>query len=67
MNLRFLPPGFRPTPGATTAGVLAGLLFVGLGLIACWDHSQWTAFVILGGTVGIGLVTAKALGRRLGR
>jgi hypothetical protein len=37
---------------------LAALAFVALGFKAYWDHSGWTAFVILAATLAVGWIAA---------
>jgi hypothetical protein len=58
MDRRFLPRGFRPPLWAELLTILAGLAFLALGLRGAWDHSGWTAFLILLSTVALGWLAA---------
>ena len=63
MDRRFLPPDWRPSKTATFFSLASGAGFMGLGLIACWDHSGWMAFGILAGTMLCGWITAQRIAR----
>ena len=63
MDRRFLPSGLRPSRMALLFSIIAGLVFLGLGLRGCWDHSGWTAFKILAGTIVVGWAAAWSAGR----
>jgi hypothetical protein len=64
-DCRFLPPTLRPSRIALLFSVFAGLVFLALGLRGCWDHSGWTAFKILAGTIVLGWVAAWFVGRSI--
>ena len=55
---RFLPAGLRPGPFFATLNVCAGIFFLALGVKGYWDHSDWTAFLILAATLAVGWVGA---------
>ena len=54
MDWRFLPAGLRPSRTLLCCSGGAGMIFLALGLRGCWDHSGWTAFAILSGTLALG-------------
>ncbi len=66
MERRFLPATWRAGLVLRSLSVFAAVMFTGLGLKACWDHSGWLAFVILASTIAAGLLGASAI-KRLGR
>jgi hypothetical protein len=63
MDRKFLPKGWRPSMAGTVSGCIAGVLFLALGLVACWDHSRWTAFAVLAGTMICGWIAASLRAR----
>lgn len=63
MDRQFLPKSWRPSLASSASGMAAGILFLGIGLVACWDHSRWAAFAILAGTMFFGCLAACLLGR----
>ena len=65
MDYRFLPSSLRPSRIAILCSVIAGLVFLALGLRGCWDHSGWTAFKILAGTIVLGWAAAWSIGRSI--
>jgi hypothetical protein len=64
MDYRFLPHTLRPPKTTTLLSFIAGLVFLALGLRGCWDHSGWTAFSVLAGTLALGWVAAWLVSRR---
>jgi len=54
----FLPAGLRPGPLFATLNVCAGIIFLALGVKGYWDHSAWTAFLILAATLAFGWIGA---------
>jgi hypothetical protein len=62
-DYRFLPRDLRPSKTADVLSLVAGLVFLALGLRGCWDYSGWIAFVILGVTLLLGCVTACVIAR----
>ena len=64
---RFLPEGLRLVWPLALLNLAAGTVFVGLGLKGYYDHSGWTAFGILLGTLALGWVGAWAANRILRR
>ncbi len=67
MDWRFLPVGLRPSKTFLCLSLLAGVVFLALGLRGCWDHSGWIAFAILAGTLAIGWVGAWIIQSRTSR
>jgi hypothetical protein len=67
MDTRFLPADLRPARWLRAASVGAGVIFIGLGFVAYWDHSRWLAFLLLGGTILLGCIGASAIALRLRR
>ncbi len=63
MDRRFLSTSWRMRWPLRFLSVLAAALFVGLGLKGYWDHSGWTAFSILAGTLALGWVGARVAAR----
>lgn len=59
MDCRFLPGGLRPSKLLLLFSLIAGLVFLALGLRGYWDHSGWVAYGILVGTTGLSLVAAR--------
>ncbi len=59
-----LPPAWRMNAPLRFANVLAGIIFLALGLKAYWDQSGWRSWLILLGTVAVGWI---ASGLRAGR
>ncbi len=57
---RSLPPSFRPPLVLRALNLLAGTLFVLLGLKGYWDHSVWAPGLLLL-TLGLGVVVAMSL------
>jgi hypothetical protein len=66
MDYRFLPRTLRPHKTTTLLSFIAGLVFLALGLRGCWDHSGWTAFSVLSGTLALGWVAAWLVSRPVG-
>ena len=58
MDRRFLPRPLRMPRVLWVANLLAGVIFIGLGLKGYWDHSGWLAMGILLGTVALGWAAA---------
>lgn len=65
MDYQFLPHTLRPSKTSILLSFIAGLVFLALGLRGCWDHSGWTAFSILAGTLALGWVAAWLIGRQV--
>lgn len=63
MDRHYLPACVQPRWPLPGLNGLAGGAFVALGIKAYWDHSGWSAFVILAGTVGAGWIGAWLVGR----
>jgi Mn2+/Fe2+ NRAMP family transporter len=59
MDRRFLPPTLSPSRASLFFSTLAGIVFLGLGLRGCWDHSGWAAFGILAVTMVLGCALAR--------
>ncbi len=55
---RFLPPGLRTRVGLTILNATAGGIFLALGIKGYWDYGEWTAFLILAGTLAAGWLGA---------
>lgn len=64
MDRRFLPPAWQPSRWLTFLNLIAGIVFLFLGLRGSWDHSGWIAFAILGATVLAGWLAGLWLSRR---
>ena len=62
---RVLPPRFQPSVFLKAANVLAGLLFLFIGLRAYWKLGGVNAILILGGTIAVGCLVAATLRRRI--
>jgi hypothetical protein len=63
MDCRFLPASLRSSKVTILLSILAGLLFLTLGLRGCWDHSRWTAFAVLAGALALGWLSARGAKR----
>ncbi len=63
MDRRFLPRVWQPSRWLTFLNVIAGAVFLFLGLRGCWDHSGWLAFAILGATLAAGWIAGLWLNR----
>ncbi len=59
MDRRFLPPPLRMNGLLQALNLAAGALFLLMGIKGYWDHSRWTSFTILLGTMGAGWIAAK--------
>ena len=57
---KFLPRGLQAGNPLTMLNALVGLIFLALGIKGYWDHSGWTAFLILVGTLALGWLGAWA-------
>jgi hypothetical protein len=57
-DLRFLPASLRMPAILMTLNVIAGCLFVALGIKGYWDHSGWRAIGMLMATVAVGWLVA---------
>jgi len=66
MDYRFLPHTLRPPKTTILLSLVAGLVFLALGLRGSWDHSGWTAFSVLAVTLALGWVAAWLVSRRAG-
>ena len=55
---RHLPRGLRMAWPLRLLNWAAALIFLGLGIKGYWDHSGWTAFIILAATLGAGWIIA---------
>ena len=64
MERRFLPSSWRATLALRLLGAFAAVVFMALGLKACWDHSGWLAFGILAVTIAAGMLCASIIKRR---
>lgn len=58
VDQRWLPRALRMRWPLVLLNVVAGLIFLFLGLKGYWDHSGWIAFAILGGTLAVGWIAA---------
>ena len=63
MDHRFLPQPLRSSKIIVLFSVIAGLVFLALGLRGGWDHSGWTAFVVLAGALAFGWLSAWGANR----
>jgi hypothetical protein len=63
MDRRFLPKTLCPPQTVLFLGLLAGLLFLTLGLRGYWDHSGWVAYGILAGTIALSWLVAWSVQR----
>lgn len=63
---RILPLSLRPTLLLTLANVVAGILFILLGIKGYWDHGGWKAMIILLATVAAGWALAPAVAKIIG-
>lgn len=61
---RFMPADFRAGWLFRCLTAIASVAFLLLGFKAYWDHSRWTSFSILGGTLAIGSAAAWWVQRR---
>jgi hypothetical protein len=61
---RFLAADQRARWPLAVLGAVAGTVFLALGIKGYWDHSGWTAFGILAGTLGVGWLGAWFVARR---
>jgi len=61
MDRRFLPRHLRMPWLLTALNILAGIVFLALGIKGYWDHSGWVACFILAGTVMLGWIAAGVL------
>ena len=61
---KFLPRGLRMSRWLAWLNVMAGCSYFLLGAKGYWDHSGWTAFLILAGTLAAGWVGA-AIGKSI--
>lgn len=61
MDRRFLPQPLRMNETLSALNILAGLVFLALGLKGYWDHSGWIPFTILAATVATGWTAAAGL------
>lgn len=66
MDWRFLPRIWQPSHWLTLLNVIAGAVFLFLGLRGCWDHSGGVAFAILAATLAAGWIAGLWLNRRRG-
>ncbi len=51
---RNLPVSLRQHWALYGINLFAGIMFISVGIKAYWDHSEWIAFLILGGTIAAG-------------
>ena len=59
MDQRFLPANWRMPWPMRGLSLVAGMLFLGLGLKGYWDFGGWMAFLILGSTLAAGWLIAR--------
>jgi hypothetical protein len=65
MDRRFVPPGLRMPRWLWCLNLIAGLVFLGLGLKGYWDHkSRWYAIGSLLAMLALAAVGAYWIGRR---
>ncbi len=67
---KFLPPALRMNKLLVFLNILAGLIFVGMGIKALWDDWWWTdqkwmAYVLLASMAGVGILLAVILRKYL--
>jgi hypothetical protein len=62
-DYRFLPQPLRPSKATILFSIIAGLVFLVLGLRGCWDHSGWAAFAVLAGALAFGWLSAWGANR----
>ena len=65
-DIKFLPRGLRAGKFVGTLNFSAGIIFLTLGIKGYWDHSGWSALVILAATLGLGWLGAWS-GTHFGR
>ncbi|MBM3832638.1 MAG: divalent metal cation transporter [Verrucomicrobia bacterium] len=58
MDCRFVPPPLRTNQLLTVLNLVAGIVFVALGLKGYWDHNGWKSLAILAGTIAAGFLVA---------
>jgi hypothetical protein len=56
-----LPRGLRMGTLPTALNLIAGCVFLLLGFKGYWDHSGWTSWLMLGGTLAAGWIAALKL------
>jgi hypothetical protein len=61
VDQRCLPRGLRMRWPLAALNMVAGLIFLFLGLKGYWDHSRWVAFIILAGTLALGWAAAPVV------
>ena len=64
---RYLASPFKTPLLLTLLNAVAAILFIALGIKAYWDHSGWTAFLILACTIAAAWLVAFLLNRRLAK
>lgn len=62
MDRRYLPRNLWMRWPLRLLNALAALVFLALGLKGYWDHSGWTAYMMLGGTLGAGWLLVRGRG-----
>jgi hypothetical protein len=67
MDQTFLPRGLQMRWALAGLNGVAALAFLALGFKAYWDHSGWTAFIILAATLALGWIAAWITQRRRSR
>ena len=63
MDRSFLPRGLQMPWAIALLNALAALTFLALGFKAYWDHSGWTAFILLTATLAVGWIAAWIAGQ----
>ena len=63
-DYRFFPGPLRMNRALVAMNLVAGIVFLVLGLKGYWDNSGWISFLILFGTVGLGWVVTVILNAR---
>ncbi len=63
---RSLPKSLQSPLLLTAANVAAGVFFVALGIKGYWDHSGWTALMLLVATLAAGWVLAPLIVKAIG-
>lgn len=65
MDQRFLSASWRMHWALRALSFAAAIVFIGLGFKGYWDHSRWTAFGILAGTLALGWIGARVAAKIL--
>ncbi len=59
IDYRFLPRPLRMSHALSLLNLVAGIVFLALGLKGYWDHSGWSSIAILVGTIALGWIVAS--------